>query len=499
MNNINNQKKKKNTKKEFSDSINIDDHTFQTMHMENKLKKIKRRTKVKNNFKNIETFETLQNTFENDIIEKKNKNEKDNVESFNNIVEGLDIDIEDTENRDTYEGHDDVEAPESKPFDWKTALANAINTVYDKTQKGINILADKSTDALSKGNANEKDREIVANFISTLLAAFASIPISYNWYFLMFYLQDATDIKIPHLSVEDLKAELNVDPSTTDLKELKNKWYLGPLSLFLWFFEFALIFPANLDYVLTVLLPPIMHKFMNGKIKYILTYFTVFTIAKTMITYMKDFFISLINEDSNNPIINVMFAIVFLMFFVSFFRSLLEPTVRQSYENAWFVLLPILFIRFIVVIILSVPIAGALCFLYLFLYSIFAVVIYKPSGDSFLDLFKKINYHINTSAPEKEFKSCDGESIFSKMLRILFNILGVFKDNVLEIVIILICISFYTSIQNDMSDVEGIIPGFQMKECFTFLFLIFAIYGGTKMYLKLIPEFKRIFIKGVEN
>ena len=60
----------------------------------------------------------------------------------------------------------------------------------------------------------------------------------------------------PHLSVEDLKAELNVDPSTTDLKELKNKWYLGPLSLFC-VFEFALIFPANLDYVLTVLLPPI--------------------------------------------------------------------------------------------------------------------------------------------------------------------------------------------------------------------------------------------------
>ena len=73
------------------------------------------------------------------------------------------------------------------------------------------------------------------------------------------------------------------------------------------------------------------------------------------------------------------------------------------------------------------------------------------------------------------------------------------KRPFLEIVIILICISFYTAIQNDMSDVEGIIPGFQMKECFTFLFLIFAIYGGTKMYLKLIPEFKRIFIKGVEN
>ena len=40
MNNMNNQKKRKNTKKEFSDSINIDDHTFQTVHMENKLKEL---------------------------------------------------------------------------------------------------------------------------------------------------------------------------------------------------------------------------------------------------------------------------------------------------------------------------------------------------------------------------------------------------------------------------------------------------------------------------
>ena len=84
-----------------------------------------------------------------------------------------------------------------------------------------------------------------------------------------------------------------------------------------------------------------------------------------MITYMKDFFISLIKEDSNNPIINVMFAIVFLMFFVSFARSLMEPSVKQAYENAWFILLPLLFVRFIIVIVLSVPVAGALCFLYL--------------------------------------------------------------------------------------------------------------------------------------
>jgi nitrate reductase NapE component len=177
----------------------------------------------------------------------------------------------------------------------------------------------------------------------------------------------------------------------------------------------------------------------------------------------------------------------------------MEPGVRQSYENAWFILLPLLFIRFIVVIILSVPFAGALCFLYLFFYSFFATVIYKPKGDSFYDLYSKISYHINHSKIDKPPRSCDGESLFSKLLRIIVNIVGVFKDNVLEILIIFICISFYNAIQTDMSDVEGIIPGFQMKECFTFLFFIFAIYGATKMYLKLIPEFKRIFIEGVED
>ena len=495
MNNMNNQKKKKNTKKEFSDSINIDDHTFQTVHMENKLKQIKRRKKVKNNFKNMETFETLKNTFENDIIENKNKNEKDNIESFNNIVEGLDIDIEDTENRDTYEGHDDVDEPESTSFDWKKELKKAINYTYDTTQDAINTLSENTTDALSNGKATEKDKELLYKFISTIIAALASYPVTYNWYFLMFYLQDMTDISLPHLSVEQLK----IDTTITDPEQLKEKWYVGMLSLFLWFYEFALIFPANLDWFLTIFLPPLVNNFLDGKVKFIVLFFTIFTIMRTAMSQIKDFFISIIDESSSNWVINVMFAIVFLMFFVSFARSLMEPGVRQSYENAWFILLPLLFIRFIVVIILSVPFAGALCFLYLFFYSFFATVIYKPKVDSFYDLYSKISYHINHSKIDKPPRSCDGESLFSKLLRIIVNIVGVFKDNVLEILIIFICISFYNAIQTDMSDVEGIIPGFQMKECFTFLFFIFAIYGATKMYLKLIPEFKRIFIEGVED
>ena len=169
MNNINNEKKKKNVKKEFSDSININDHTFQTMHMENKLKKIKRRKKIKNNFKNMETFETLQNTFEND---EKKEEPNDNIESFNNIVEGLDIDITDTENRDTWEGHDDVDEPDMSSFDWKKELINGINNIYDTTQEVIHILSDKTTSALSNGEATENDRKILYNYYQAFYLLF---------------------------------------------------------------------------------------------------------------------------------------------------------------------------------------------------------------------------------------------------------------------------------------------------------------------------------------
>tara|TARA_B100001093_G_scaffold76612_2_gene67466 strand:- start:17038 stop:18516 length:1479 start_codon:yes stop_codon:yes gene_type:complete len=492
MNNINNEKKKKSVKKEFSDSINIDEHTFQTMHMENKLKKIKRRKKIKNNFKNMETFETLQNTFEND---EKKEERNDNIESFNNIVEGLDIDITDTENRDTWEGHDDVDAPDMSSFDWKKELINGINYIYDSTQEGIRVLADKTTSSLSNGEATENDRIILYNYFSTIIAALATYPVSYNWYFLMFYLQDMTDVDLPHVSTEELK----ILSTVTDPEELKEKWYVGMLSLFMWFNEFAIFFPATLDWFITVLSPPIINKFLDGKVKFMLLFFIVFNILKYGLTIFKDLFISIIDETSNSWIVNTMYASVFLLFFIAFFRSLNDPGTKAAYMSSWFIMIPMLFVRFIIIIVTSVPLAGALCFLYLFIYSLFATILYKPAGSSYLDLIKRISYHIDNSKLDKPPRSCDGESFFSKLLRIVVNIVGVFKDNLLEITIVLISIGFYYNSLTEMSDAPGIMNGYSLKECIGLLFILIAIYGGTQMYLKLIPEFKRIFIEGVQD
>jgi len=85
----------KSAKKAFS---NKNEHNFQTANMENKLKNIKKR-KVKNNFKNIETFNVLKNE-EYEIVNTdeviKKRGNVDNLESFNtmssiftnNIIEG---------------------------------------------------------------------------------------------------------------------------------------------------------------------------------------------------------------------------------------------------------------------------------------------------------------------------------------------------------------------------------------------------------------------------
>ena len=492
INNMNNQKKKKNTKKEFSDSINIDDHTFQTVHMENKLKQIKRRKKVKNNFKNMETFETLQNTFEND---EKKEAQNDNIESFNNIVEGLDIDITDTRNRDTWEGHDDVEAPEMSKIDWKKELIDGINYIYDTTQEVIHKMSDKTTSALSNGEANEEDRRILYNYYATIIAALASYPVSYNWYFLMFYLQDMTDVSLPHVSTEELK----ILSTVTDPEELKEKWYVGMLALFMWFNEFAIFFPATLDWFITVISPPIINMFLDGKVKFMLLFYIFFNILKYGLTIFKDFFISIIEEKSSSWIVASMYSTVLLLFVIALFRSINDPSTKSAYLGSWFIMIPMLFVRFVIIIVTSVPLAGALCFLYLFIYSLFATILYKPAGSSYLDLIKRISYHIDNSKLDKPPRSCDGESFFSKILRIIVNIVGVFKDNLLEITIVLISVGFYYNALSEMSDAPGIINGYSMKECIGLLFIFIAIYGGTQMYLKLIPEFKRIFIEGVQD
>ena len=56
-------KNNKSIKESFSDIENNKEHNFQTANMEYKMKNVKKRQKPKrkNNFKNIETFNTLEN------------------------------------------------------------------------------------------------------------------------------------------------------------------------------------------------------------------------------------------------------------------------------------------------------------------------------------------------------------------------------------------------------------------------------------------------------
>lgn len=477
---INNKKISK--KKEFRDSIPIREHNIQTINMENKLKNIKKRNKnVKNNFKNIETFNTLTN----DKKQEKNIKEdtKKNVESFNNIVEGQ-TNINDKNNRDNWEGHDDVEDPEGD-VDWKESFARAIENAHDSGIKLINTFAHTLTDGISGGTATENDKKIIANYISTLLAALFSLPISYNWYFLMFYILDNKDVKIPHLSISDLKKQAVVNPDDPE-----SAGSAGAIGLCLWFFEFALMFPCGLDQLLTITIPTFFATIFNGKMNFILIFFTVFFVLRNCVTAIKDFFVGFVRDSSNNVIMNLMFAAVFIMFFVSFAQTLMDPNGMQMYLDGWVILLPLLFIRLLLIMLISVPIGAAMCIIYFFAYSFFAISIYSP--DSYSKMVQKLNFHIDNSIPPSLSRGCEGDSILNELLRMIVNFFGIFKSNLLSILFVLIAIAYIFIMNNELSDNKGMLPGFTLKQSFVYLNFIFIITIGTSLYLSLGEQLNKV-------
>mgnify|MGYP001170568819 CR=1 FL=1 len=475
--------KKISKKKEFRDSIPIEEHNIETVNMENKLKNIRKRKKnVKNNFKNIETFNTLTNNQDKEKNDKK-EDKKSGVESFNNIIEGQ-TNINDKENRDNWEGHDDVEDPEGD-LDWRESFARSMENTYDSSVKILNMFSDSLTDGISGGTATANDKKIIAEYISVLIAALFSFPISYNWYFLMFYILDNQDVKIPHLSISDLKKQAIINPDDPE-----SAGAAGPLALFLFFFEFAIMFPCGLDYLLTILIPSFFATIFNGKMNFILIFFTVFFVLKNCVSAMKDFFVGLVRDTTSNVLMNLMFAAVFIMFFVSFAETLMDPEGARMYLDGWMILLPLLFIRLLLIMIISVPLGAAMCIVYFFAYSFFAISIY--SKENYSELIKKLNFHIDNSIPSNLSKSCEGESIFNTLLRMAVNFFSIFKSNLLSIVFVLTAIAYIFIMNSELSNNPGMLPGFTLKQSFVYLNFIFIITIGTSLYLSLGEQLNKV-------
>lgn len=468
----------KSKKETFSNIVIDNDHNFQTANMEYKMKQIKKKSKskIKNNFKNIETFDTLHNEYSHenkDISEDTNSKPSKEIENFdslssiftNKVVEGA-ANLDDKENRDNWEGHDEVKDDEKK-IDWRDKGEKFIEDVYDKLTFINRKLCKEITYALSN-NPTKKDEELMRDYLSTLFIAVVSLPITFNWYYVMYCVPKEN---LFNMSVQDFK-EKSKEPGFEILK------------LILFLFEFAFFFLSVLNYLITDFFPAITNKYLNGKINFMLVFFAVFYGLKKLSVHLKNMLIAIIKDSSSNFIVNIMFATVFINFFVSMFSMDFEEMFSFFSSPIFFILKNI--VRFIFIIIISVPVGAMLIFLYFIIYSLFAILIYGKGGiaKSFMD----VDSQTETSSSYLSNISCDDESFFSILIRNLLKIVGFMKKHLVLIVVIFIIIRYTFLFRTELSDTEGIIPGMTFRDSFMFFNLLLFVTVGTWIYIAFIKQ-----------
>ena len=472
-------------------SENTDDHNFQTMHMENKLKNIKKKRKnkkVKQNFKNIETFDVLINT------NSENRNEShilENTEKKEKIIEGIDgddeqeennddDDLNDREDRDNYEGHDPIEDPKDKKT-WKELLTQYIEDAYDFVDIS-DKLGPPLMNALKDGKGTKEDEKILTEYISYILTAFASVPITYNWYFMSFYSKANENIKLFRFNPIEIRDELEKGFSFEKLIYV----------ILFYLFEFSLWYPYVVDYVL---IDSPLAKFFNdyipNPVKFISLYLVVFIFVKFFLLVFKETIISFLNGTPNLFVGVTFVALIFFLFMSYIYRSYSSENFSKKVMQNTFIIL-FIFIRLIITLIISVPMAAVLLLAYLLFNSFFVTLFCydKQLGlyTTILDLIKNTNDM--TLLP----RTCN-PTMFEIIVKYIALFLEKVKSNIHIVVSTLLTLFFLSTFYYDLSDVDSIMPGLQVKHVLISMLIPIALMflGFFNMYI-LTP-----FIKTVMN
>jgi hypothetical protein len=444
----------------FSSIIDEPVDDFQSAHMIQKIKKI-RKKKQKQNITGMADFDVLTNTpsSQTPIVDARTYARPDTSSSvdsssifsveywknrvFGKTIEGAKNYFEDSE----YEGRDNLKEPESQSSKVRLIIIRAINSVYD-TMNNINQkIAAGILNGISVNTATDKDIAIVRNQIALLESAAVSSWMVYNWYYLMHYAKD-TGKEIPAFSRKHIMSVLGDGGK--------------PL---LYLFEYALWFPEKLDQLLLQWIPSTTSWFLNGTCQFLLIYVLCLIWTKNFAIAFKNFFIDLLTDATGNMLINIMFAIVFILFFVSIFTLNFIGEIKHDTQEVVSILKSLLspitsffflFIRFLITIVISVPMGAVICGLYLIIYSLFGVYIYGGVNWAWSSARKDIDAHLRSSlAGFQEEDMCNSSGLMAfilAILRFLFKIMDYMKEHLLKAVFLVIFFQSSMSMANNFSN-----------------------------------------------
>jgi len=372
---------------------------FQVINMNYKLKRIKKNKKQRNNYKNIDLLEVLDN---------KPNPESSLVEPFNTkIIEGLKLPDS------AYDGIDNVNDNRDSVgmFDPISNLSSIINNIYDGCNYLNHFIATKLANVLSKDTASENDINLFRNNIVWFESVMMSCFVTYNLFFIMYY-KDVEKIKLFVLSRE----KVNEAAKTNQL-----------LYLLLFIFEYSIFFPEVLNLFLTTYIPKFTKQFFNATLIFAIIFVCLIFFFKYFAAGFKNFLIDGL-QGQMGWIGYILTGIIGLLWL----KSLVADIIKYFFDNNG-VTMPMISIVFFFIfrllrLMIAMSIGGAtgiiLMILYIICYVFMAVFIYKGPNTS---IYERMDNYIRTATAEYVPNNCgDNGSIFTKIFNSIFWVLEYF-------------------------------------------------------------------------
>jgi hypothetical protein len=437
-----------------------------------------KQTDVLNNYKNIETFDTLSNVANPKsspdstnkgipaplslsllpptiaILDLSNiAHSKDEIEGF---AVGTPRDPED------YEGEDDL-LDRSNNDDPRERLIQFINYLYDKIDSIVMKIAHEVAKVAGREEPELTDILIVKPYVSLFLSITVSMFAVYNWIFMMFY-KDNFRYKEGIKMVDISRARL----TNAAFDEEGSSLFFIPL----YFFEFSMFFPEKIQEYVVELLPKITSHFINGTFSFFIMFYLLIFVFNNMGSQLRDFLIRIIRLDTSNYFVNLMYTIVIILFIASYFVFITAPiqsALKLATEHKFefpripiymypvFIPFPIVgsilsiiltlvvhSIRLIITCFMSVPVGGIFMALYILFYSFFGIFLYKFLNNDKNTLFATMrdidNFTKDTKHQIPAGTPCSPNSFFEMVIMTINMIIDFFHSYIFYIAYIVMLI-----------------------------------------------------------
>tara|TARA_Y100000992_G_scaffold301423_1_gene272299 strand:- start:18 stop:1766 length:1749 start_codon:yes stop_codon:yes gene_type:complete len=493
----------------IDDDKNINE-TFQTVQMKEKIKNIKKRKKKKVNFKNIEEFEVLENINEDEEDNEEDEEHKkieieddkpitisklvyDFYGAINNFFSGNSVKEGVRFKRDDYEGYDNVKEGARSNFDPRQMLIEFIERVYDRTNRLNNFLAGYILNALTEGKHNASDHAVTRENIVWLLCVLAATWGVFNWYFILFYAR-AEGIPIFRFSRLQLfkMGANNQDDDASDSGPILAKFAY-------WVGEFAVAFFEFFNDFFILTLPRIFAFFFDGRVNFLAVFIGLIFAFKNYASSYKKFLLDLLGNATDNSIINAMYGILIVLYVVSM-ASLpltgnipLDIQTTIDYFGAFMspiMMIIKMIIRFMVIMVVSVPLGGLFIGAIFAYYSFFGIYHYQGVGKMKGTINGIINHVKYKNSLYNKTKYCRSDPFYRfillilSILKLIAQALYLFKTPIALLVALIF--GGMTS-YNKLSDVSTMLGNQPLNISMAAIFFMFA-------FVALISIFTNIFL-----